>query len=196
MRHLALFFAAFILFNCANKDLLITKPFMLAPNVSLIKIFKGDKECSSLNEKIINDYKAIINDYRANNDGQKYSISSEFFIHDSIITIKVSEKQQMEMSEGLMKYNVYHYDYKNNKILNTSKMFEIFGLSQVPILSAFAEQCIMPDEMAEPLFDLNWFEQVKWKEINLMKFYIDADNKIVIIYPLANDGIEGEIILN
>ena len=29
-----------------------------------------------------------------------------------------------------------------------------------------------------------------------MKFYIDADNKIVIIYPLANDGIEGEIILN
>ena len=75
-------------------------------------------------------------------------------------------------------------------------MFQVLGLSQVPILSAFAEQCAFPPDYTKPLFDVKWFDKVKWKDINLLKFYQKDKQQIVLIYLIAENGLEGEHVLN
>lgn len=82
-----------------------------------------------------------------------------------------------------------------NTRLSTREVLDVFGLSQVPVLSAFAEQCVMPPENIDPLFDPDWFDTIKWKEINNLKILMDKDDRLLVIYPLIENGIEAKCIL-
>lgn len=155
-------------------------------------------EYTILNNKIAADFASILNKAKAdpNSDKNKYhTITYDYFVHDSILTVKINDQYAYHLSEGTTAYKLYHFDFKNNKLLNTNDLFTVFGLSRVPVLSAFAEQCSMPPDYTEPLFDTQWFETIKWKDINQLKLYLNNSQQIVIIYPLIENGIEAEQII-
>lgn len=166
--------------------------------ISLPKLYNKSGELVVLNSAIASDFDSVIKAASANpkaNKDEYHRISYDYYLHDSIITIKITDLYAWHLSEASTAFTVYHFDYKNNKLLTTQQMFAVFGMSQVPVLSAFAEQCTMPPDNTDPLFNTEWFNKVKFNDINQLKFYMDNDQKIVIIYPLAENGIEGEQIL-
>lgn len=155
-------------------------------------------EYKILNNKIAADFAAILNKAKADprsDKNQYHTITYDYFVHDSILTVKINDQYAYHLSEGTTAYTLYHFDFKNNKLLNTNDIFTVFGLSRVPVLSAFAEQCSMPPDYTEPLFDTQWFETIKWKDINQLKLYLNNSQQIVIIYPLIENGIEAEQII-
>lgn len=174
------------------------KLFAYGSYIRLPKLYSKSSEFELFNNKIASDFDSIVKQVSANpkdSEDEYHKIFFDYILYDSIITVKITNLYAYHLSEATPEYSVYHFDFKNNKLLNTNEMFAVFGLSQVPVLSAFAEQCTMPPDHTEPLFDINWFNQVKFKEINLLNFYMNHENKIVILYPLAENGIEAEQIL-
>lgn len=164
--------------------------------ISLPKLFSKTGEYEILNRRIATDFDSVIRAASVNPKGDKdeyHRISYNHYLHDSILTLKITDLYARHLSEATTSFSVYHFDYKNNKLLNTQEMFAAFGLSQVPVLSAFAEQCTMPPDNTDPLFNTDWFNKVKFNDINQLKFYMDNDKKIAIIYPVAENGIEGEL---
>lgn len=166
--------------------------------IGLPKLYSKNNEYQLLNREIANDFDSIVKQTLAKpkaNKDEYHKIFYDYYLHDSIITIKVTDLYAWHLTEATTAFAVYHFDLKNNKLLSTKEMFDIFGMSQLPVLSAFAEQCSMPPDYTEPLFNINWFNKVKWKDLNQMKFYINNEQKMVIIYPMAENGIEAELIL-
>ena len=166
--------------------------------ISLPKLYNKSGEFDVLNSKITSDFDSVIKAASAKpkaNKDEYHRISYDYYLHDSIITVKITDLYAWHLSEASTAFAVYHFDYKNNKLLTTQEMFAVFGLSQVPVLSAFAEQCTMPPDNTDPLFKTEWFNKVKFNDINQLKFYVDNDQKIAIIYPLVENGIEAEQII-
>jgi len=159
----------------------------------LPKVIAGERGFTELNQKIMKDFAEITSSIQSNghpDQNQFRKIAYNVYVTDSIVSIVVSDTQAYYLAEGNTRYKVYHFNSNSNQLVNTDGFFAAFGLSQMPILSAFAEQCTMPPDHSEPLFEASWFEQVKWKNINDLKLFIDNDKKIVIIYPVAENGIE------
>lgn len=123
------------------------------------------------------------------------AVNYEYFVHDSIFSLLMTHLKSYPQSEGTTNYALCHVDLKHQVLLSTKLFFEAFGLSQIPVLAAFAEQCVWPDESNEPLFDPHWFETIRWGDLNLLKIYVDDNEQVHIIYPLATDGSEGRIML-
>ena len=117
------------------------------------------------------------------------------FVHDSIISLLVIHSTTYPHSEGTFAFSLIHYDIKNQNVMLTDEVLNIFGLSRVPILNAIAEQCVWPDDSNEPLFDPVWFDTIKWTDINQLKMFVDNEQGIHIIYPLVENGIEQIVLL-
>lgn len=172
--------------------------FAYGTNMELPKLLSKTGEFKPLNDQINLDFKTMMDEVTAHpktNPDAYHKVQYTYFLKDSIITIKIEDLHAYHLSEATSEFYIYHYDIKNNKLLNTTEMFAILGLSQVPILSAFAEQCALPPDYSEPLFNTEWFDQVKWKNLNLLKFYQNEKQQIVLIYPVIENGIEAEMLL-
>jgi hypothetical protein len=166
--------------------------------IRLPKLTHQSGEFEKLNQKIASDFESIINDSKANPkpDSNKYhKVFYNYYLNDSIISLKITDLHAYHLSEATTAFQVYHFDFRNNKILNTPEIFELLGLSQVPVLSAFAEQCTLPPDHTDPLFNPEWFNRVKWNDLNQLKFYQNQDKHLVIIYPVAENGIEAELLV-
>jgi hypothetical protein len=174
------------------------KHFAYGTFIILPKLLNKNGEYEVLNRKIAADFESIVKKASANpkaNKDEYHKIYYDYYLHDSIISIKITDLYAWHLSEATTEFTIYHFDFKNNKLLTTQEMFAVFGMSQVPVLSAIAEQCTMPPDYSEPLFRTDWFNQVKWKNLNQLKFYLNNGSKAVIIYPLAENGIEAEQII-
>lgn len=174
------------------------KSFAYGSNIVLPKLISKKSDFKTLNNKIMSDFQTIIEKVNANPKHSKdeyQKVNYTYYLKDSIITIKIEDINAYHLSEATSEYFIYHFDFKNDKLLTTSEMFQVLGLSQVPILNAFAEQCALPPDYLEPLFNTEWFDKVKWNDLNQMKFYQNDKHQLVIIYPMIENGIEGEIIL-
>ena len=169
--------------------------FAYGTSIRLPNIIHGSGEFEKLNLKILADFDSIIKQAVTNpkpNENEYHKVFFNYFIHDSIISMKITDLHAYHLSEATTAFQVYHFDFKNNRLLNTTEIFEALGLSRVPVLNAFAEQCTLPPDFSEPLFNTEWFEQVKWNDFNLLKFYMNIKKQIVIIYPAIEYGIEDE----
>ncbi len=174
------------------------KLFSYGTFIRLPKLINKTGEYEVLNKKIAADFDSIVKQASSNpkfNKDEYHKIYYDYYLHDSIVSIKITDLYAWHLSEATTAYSVYHFDFKNNTLLTTQEMFAVYGMSQVPVLSAFAEQCTMPPDNSEPLFNTDWFNKVKWNNLNQLKFYLNNESKIVIIYPLADNGIEAEQIL-
>lgn len=174
------------------------KTFAYGSNMVLPKLVSKSSEYKTLNNKILTDFQPIIDKVKTNpkpSEDEYQKVDFTYFLNDSIITIKIEAIHAYHLSEATTAFFVYHFDFKNDRLLTTSEMFTVLGLSHVPILSAFTEQCTFPPDYTEPLFDTVWFDKVKWKDLNLMKFYQNDKKQIVIIYPVAENEWEDEQIL-
>lgn len=174
------------------------KTFAYGSNLVLPRLVSKSFEYKTLNDKILTDFQPIIDKVKTNPKPSKdeyQKVDFTYYLNDSIITIRIENLHTYHLAEAATQYYIYHFDYKNNKLVSTSEMFTVLGLSRVPILSAFAEQCTFPPDYTEPLFDTVWFDKVKWKDLNLLKFYQNYKKQIVIIYPVAENGWEDEQIL-
>jgi len=163
--------------------------------ICLPKLMNKNSEFGILNRKIASDFDSIVKQASAKPKTIKdeyHKIYYHYYLHDSIITFKITDLYAWHRSEATTAFSIYHFDVKNNKLLTTQEMFSVFGMSQLPVLSAFAEQCTMPPDNSEPLYKTVWFDEVKWKDLNKLKFYMADNNKLVVIYPLTENGIEGE----
>ncbi|MCC7520983.1 MAG: hypothetical protein IT220_05055 [Flavobacteriaceae bacterium] len=172
--------------------------FAYGTNMELPKLLSKTGEFKPLNDQINSDFKTMMDEVKTNpktNPDAYHKVQYTYYLKDSIITIKIEDLHAYHLSEATSEFYIYHYDIKNNKLLNTTEMFGVLGLSQVPILSAFAEQCSLPPDYSDPLFNTEWFDQVKWKNLNLLKFYQNEKQQIVLIYPVIENGIEAEMLL-
>lgn len=172
--------------------------FAYGSNVVLPKLISKKSDVKTLNDKVMHDFQSLIDKVKTNAKPSKdeyQKVYYTYYLKDSVITIKIEDIHAYHLSEATSEFFVYHFDFKNDKLLTTSEMFQVLGLSQVPILNAFTEQCAMPPDYSEPLFNTQWFDKVKWKDLNLMKFYQNDKHQIIIIYPVAENGLEDEQIL-
>lgn len=113
-----------------------------------------------------------------------------YVVDDSLLSIVVETLTARYLAEAVSEFRVYHYDLKNNLILTTKDLLAAWGMSQVPLLSAIAEQITLPPGHTEPLFRSDWFETIRWHDINKLKLYRDSLQHFTVIYPLAENGIE------
>jgi len=74
-------------------------------------------------------------------------------------------------------------------------MLELWGMSQVPLLNAIAEQVSLPPDHTDPLFQTAWFDNIKWKDINRLKIYKNNNKQLVVIYPVVENGLEATQII-
>jgi hypothetical protein len=166
--------------------------------IRLPKFVQQSGDFKELNRKIATDFSAQLQQLKANpkpDENEYHSIAYECFLNDSIVTAKITDLRAYHLSEATTTFQIYHFDYKNNRLLNTTEIFEALGMSRVPVLNAFTEQCTLPPDYTEPLFSSEWFELVKWTDFNQLKFYLNRNKQLVIIYQMAENGIEDEQIL-
>lgn len=160
--------------------------------ISLPELNGNSVAIAGLNNRISSDYKSLVllcgNEITDQENFLKTGY--QYFLDDSLLSLVIETQNAWHLSEGTLEYNVYHYDLKNNRIMNTRAMLEAWGMSQVPLLNAISEQVTMPPGYTEPLFQHEWFEIVKWKDINQLKVFKNSKEQLVIIYPVAENGIE------
>lgn len=118
-----------------------------------------------------------------------------YVVDDSLLSIVVETLTARYLAEAVSEFCVYHYDLKNNRILTTRDLLAAWGISQVPLLSAIAEQVTLPPDHSEPLFRSDWFETIRWNDLNKLKLYRDSLHQLTVIYPLAENGIESTQII-
>lgn len=172
--------------------------FAYGTKITLPKLVNKNGEFETLNNKILADFETIIQGSKnnpASNKDEFHQISFDYYLKNNIITIKIINQKAYHLAEGNSKYNIYHFDFKDNKIIDTKALLEIYGWSQVPILNAIAEQITMPPDRTEPLFQTEWFNTVKFSDLNQLKIYQNDNEQIVVIYPVIENGIEAEQIL-
>lgn len=161
--------------------------------IRLPKLILQNKDISVINKKIITNFseaiQSAVKNPHANKDEYR-KIDYDVYVTDSILSIVVSDIKAYYLAEGISRYEVYHINAKTGKALSTSELFEIWDMSQLVLLNAIAEQITMPPEHTEPLFDVKWFEQIKWKNIDKLKIYKDDKKNTIVIYPVIENGIE------
>ena len=186
-------------FNLVDTTLhLQDKLFSYGISASLPELISPDSAASKLNQLIKADFSDIFrNGYpEAKTDKEHFrKISFRHFVSDSLLSIVIEDLNACHLSEATSEYKVYHFDMKNSRLLTTSDITQAWGMSQVPILNAVAEQITMPPDNSEPLFKPEWLDTVKWKDFNQLKLYKNNSQQIVIIYPLVENGIEAEQII-
>lgn len=173
--------------------------FVYGTNATLPKFVRKNDEYKELNGRILLDFENDIRTFEHNgaksNKNEYRLINYKTIIKDSVLTVVIKDLRANFHGEPVAKYEIYHLDFKNNKLLDTQQMLNALGLSQIPILNAFAEQCAFPPDFTQPMYDTKWFDNVRWKNINLLKFYHNEKHQLVIIYRLAEYGLEDEQIL-
>jgi len=163
--------------------------------IRLPKIMLRNKDLRVINKKIINDFSEAIQSAVKNGHANKdefRKVDYDVYVSDSILSIVVSDTKAFYLAEGIVRYEVYHINAKTGKALSTIELFEVWDMSQLVFLNAIAEQITMPPDYTEPLFDVKWFEQIKWKNINYLKIYKDDKKNIIVIYPVVENGIEAK----
>ena len=167
--------------------------FVYGTYIRLPKVVLENKDVTVINNKIINDFLEAIQSAKKNGHANKdefRKIDYDVYLSDSILSIVVSDTKAYYLSEGTTRYDVYHINTKDSKALSTNELLEVWGMSQLVLLNAIAEQITMPPEHFEPLFDVKWFEQIKWKNIDKLKIYKDDKKNTIVIYPVIENGIE------
>lgn len=160
--------------------------------ISLPRLNSNSKAISDLNSQISADFISLIALCGKETTDQEnfLNVRFQYFMEDSLLSLVIETLNAWHLSEGTTIYNVYHYDLKNNRMMDTREMLESWGMSQVPLLNAIAEQITMPPDHEESLFQPEWFEIIKWKDINQLKIYKNSEKQLVVIYPVTENGIE------
>ncbi len=174
------------------------KVFAHGIDAKLPELKSANPSAAVLNIAIRSDFADLLNNgfHSAKTDTEHFrKISYRYFVADSLLSLVIEDLNTYHLSEATSEYKVYHYDLKNGKILSTKNLIELWGMSQVPLLNAVAEQCTMPPDHTDPLFETAWFETIKWKDINQLKLYKNNSQQIVVLYPLIENGIEAEQVI-
>ncbi len=177
---------------CDTATNAVDKSFGYGRCIRLPRLNGNSVALNDLNNRISADYKSLIALCGKEITDQEnfLKVSYLYFIEDTLLSLVIETQNAWHLSEGTSEYNVYHYDLKNNRIMDTRAMLESWGMSQVPLLNAIAEQLTMPPDYSEALFQPEWFDSIKWKDINQLEIYKNSKRQLVIIYPVAENGIE------
>jgi hypothetical protein len=173
--------------------------FSIGTNIQIPKLVNEHRGAKMINSKIEKDFETAIQQLTVNplsDPGRFTRINFEYFVEDTLISLVVFELNAWHLSEGNSRYEVYHYDFKNDSILSTRDLLAVWGMSQLPLLNAIADQVTLPGEGTEPDFDSEWFETIKWKDINQLKLYRNNKKELTVIYPNKENGIESEFKIN
>lgn len=175
----------------------VDKSFVYGRCICLPRLNGNSADLDELNNRISADYKPLIALCGKEIMDQEnfLKVSYHFFVDDSLLSLVIETQNTWHLSEGTSEYNIYHYDMKNNHAMDTRGMLESWGMSQVPLLNAIAEQVSMPPDHTEPLFQTAWFDNIKWKDINQLKVYKNNNQQLIVIYPVAENGIEASQII-
>ncbi|MHC1777903.1 MAG: hypothetical protein AB9834_21060 [Lentimicrobium sp.] len=179
--------------NCCDTATHSTdKSFICGRCISMPGLTGQSSAIANLNNHISEDYKLVTALCGTEIKDQENFLKTayKYFVEDSLLSLVIETQNAWHLSEGTSEYNVYHYDLKNNRIMDTRTMLESRGMSQVPLLNAIAEQITMPPDYTEPLFQPAWFDIIKWKDINQLKVFKNSKKQLVIIYHVAENGIE------
>jgi len=174
------------------------KVFAYGIDAKLPELKSANPSAAVLNKAIRSDFADLLNNgYPSAKTDTKHfrKISYRYFVADSLLSLVIEDLNAYHLSEATSEYKVYHYDLKNGKILSTKNLIELWGMSQVPLLNAVAEQITLPPDHTDPLFETAWFETIKWKDINQLKLYKNNSQQIVVVYPLIENGIEAEQVI-
>lgn len=155
-------------------------------------------EGDALNKRIETDFKATI-DAEAKqalvDTNHYYQVEFEALTEDSVLTLVVVEQHAYYRSEGLIRYGVYHFDFKNGKYLNTTDMLQVWGMSRVPLINYIVETAIQPGTDGEPDFFVPWIDSIN-ANIDQLKMYRNSQRKWVVLYPwYENTLIENTLII-
>jgi hypothetical protein len=166
--------------------------------IELPEVLCDGSEADSLNMIIISDYSEKIGTVlksASTDTNYFYMLSYEAIQTDSIVTLVITEQHAWYLSEGLTYKNVYHFDYKNARKLNTSEMLMAWQLSQLPILNAIEQQITQPGNESEPDYHAQWLPMIN-RDINQLKLYKNRNSQIAIIYPWhENPSVDNERII-
>ena len=173
------------------------KSFIYGRCIRLPRLTGESSELTNLNNLISADFKSFIDLCGNEIPDQENFLQADYqyFLADSLLSLVIEVQNAWHLSEGTSEYKVYHYDLKNNQLLDTRAMLESWGMSQVPLLNAIAEQLSMPPDHTDPLFQQAWFDNLKWTDINQLKIYKNNNQQLVVIYPVVENGIEAAQII-
>jgi hypothetical protein len=173
------------------------KSFIYGRCIRLPRLTGESSTLARINNLIAADYKSFIELCGKEIPDQENFLKADYqyFLADSLLSLVIEVQNAWHLSEGTSEYKVYHFDLKNNQLLDTRAMLESWGMSQVPILNAIAEQLTMPPDHTDPLFQQAWFDNIKWKDINQLKIYKNNNKQLVVIYPVVENGLEAAQII-
>jgi len=170
--------------------------FSYGVDIELPKINSNKPEAEKLNRQIVEFYTSKIELRKQNpldDPNYFYKISYEHFLHDTILSLLTIEQDVWYLSEGFIKYNVFHYDLKNDKILTTNELLTSWGMSMLPVINAIDEKARID---GEPDFDDYWIKMVS-ANINNLKIYKNSKGEIIAIYQVKNNPeMQGEVNLS
>jgi hypothetical protein len=179
--------------NCCDTATHSTdRSFVYGRCISMPGLTGDSSALANLNNLISEDYQSVTALCGTEIKDQENFLKAayQYFVEDSLLSLVIETQNAWHLSEGTSEYNVYHYDLKNNRILDTRTMLESWGMSQLPLLNAIAEQITIPPGYTDPLYQPEWFDNIKWKDINKLKVFKNSKKQLVIIYPVAENGIE------
>lgn len=155
-------------------------------------------EGDALNKRIEADFKATIEAEAKQalvDTNHYYQVEFEALTEDSVLTLVVVEQHAYYRSEGLIRYGIYHFDFKNGKYLNTTDMLQVWGMSRVPLINFIVETAIQPGSEGEPDFFVPWIDSIN-ANIDQLKMYRNSQRKWVVLYPwYENTLIENTLII-
>jgi hypothetical protein len=158
--------------------------------------FEADGD--AFNKRIEADFKATIEAESKQalvDTNHYYQVEYKVLTEDSVLTLVVVEQHAYYRSEGLIRYGVYHFDFKNGKCLNTTDMLQVWGMSRVPLINFIVETAIQPGSDGEPDYLVPWIDSIN-ANIDLMKMYRNSQRKLVVLYPwYENPLIENSLII-
>lgn len=166
--------------------------------IRLPKIVADDEVVALLNKKILSDFDEITKKAKQKDtrDAETFvKVDYQHWIIDSVLCLLITEQNAIHLSEGTTRFEIYHYSIVDKKILTTNDLLQLWGMSQVPLLNAIVEQIAFPPDFTEPLFTDDWFETIKWNDINKLKIYKDKNNQLTVIFPLVENGIEDFMVI-
>lgn len=165
--------------------------------IRLPRLSGKQSELAGINNLISTDYKSFIALCGKGIPDQENFLKADYqyFLEDSLLSLVIEVQNAWHLSEGTSEFKVYHYDLKNNQLLDTRAILESWGMSQVPLLNAIAGQITMPPDHTEPIFQQGWFDNIQWKDINQLKIYKNNNRQLVVIFPVVDNGIEASQII-
>jgi len=169
--------------------------FNFGVDISLPKLIIDAPNAQKMNLLMEADYRKPIDrltNQELTDSSYFYKIEHEHFLHDTILTVLITELETWHLSEGLIRKGVYHYDLANDKILSTNDMLVSWGMSMVPLIQEIVDKVHEPEL---PNYNEKWVDEIN-ADINRLKLYRNQKNELMVVYPLQESpAMEWEAIV-